>query len=508
MTKTALISVADKTGIVDFARRLSGLGIRLLSTGGTARCLRDADLSVIDVAQWTGFPEILNGRVKTLHPAIHAALLANRDNPEHLQTLKDHEIDPIDLAVVDLYPFGEVAADEERSLEEIVEEIDIGGVAIARAAAKNWAHTAVVTDRRDYDRVATAFETDTLGEPLRRELAARAFDLTASYDRTIADYLTSHNQSSTPDQISLELRRHKRLRYGENPHQEAALYHPAHRPDPAEVKQLHGKELSYNNLVDLDAALQLIWEFDLPAAAILKHTNPTGCATGDEIVACFERALAGDPISAFGGIVAVNRPIDEKAARAINEIFVEIVAAPGFDDEALPILKQKKNLRLIRWSTPAVPARAARSTSLGWLVQASDPPIELDLKSCTVPTTGEPNDEQWRDLALAWRIVKHVKSNAIVLVKDGQLIGVGAGQMSRVDAVRLAIERCVAASPKGAVLASDAFFPFRDGPDLAAEAGISVIVQPGGSRRDNEVIQACEEHSLAMVMTGMRHFRH
>lgn len=515
MTRTALLSVADKRGIVDFARRLDGLGIRLLSSSGTAAHLRDAGLDVVDVEGWTGFAECLDGRVKTLHPTIHGAILADRSDRQHMEELAALDVETIDVVVVDLYPFSDVVGQPEATLAAAIEEIDIGGVAMARGAAKNFEHVAVVVDRQDYRSVASALEEDRLDREMRRDLAARAFRATSAYDRAIADYLAdsvrdgAEKKELFPQRISLELCHRRLLRYGENPHQEAAHYVDAEDEKRKDVvTKLHGKALSYNNLVDLDAALQLVWEFDKPTAAIIKHTNPTGCAVSKTVEEAFERALAGDPMSAFGGIAVFNRRVTAPVAESINDIFMEIVAAPEFEDEALEVLTQKKNIRVIRWNHARVPRVSARSNALGWLVQSSDPRIDVDLRKRDVPTERVPEGGEWADLAMAWRVVKHVKSNAIVLVKDGQVIGVGAGQMSRVDAVRIAVEKCVAASPEGAVLASDAFFPFPDGPQVAAQAGIRTIVQPGGSRRDSEVIEACDKLDVAMVMTGTRHFRH
>ncbi len=495
MVQTALISVSDKSGLVDFATRLSELGIDLVSTGNTAAHLRDAGLNVRSVADWTGFPEILDGRVKTLHPAIHGGILANRDSTAHLEKLDVCDIDTIDLVVCNFYP-----------VDGDADQIDIGGPAMVRAAAKNHAHVTAVVDPGDYDAVADAVAGNTLDEEMRRRLALKAFRHTAAYDRAIIASFESGEEM--PEHLPVELRQIQPLRYGENPHQRAALYRRVAGDETTRTEKLHGKELSYNNLVDLDAALQLVWEFDAPCAAVIKHTNPAGCAEGDSIEAAFERALAGDPMSAFGGIVALNRVLTLEVAEAIDDVFIEVVAAPDFEDEALDVLTQKKNIRLMRISTPGLPAHQFRSTSLGWLVQSADPKTSTALADLQIPTVQKPNDRQFDDLTLAWRVVKHVKSNAIVLVKDRQVIGVGAGQMSRIDAVKIAVRKCVANSPRGAVLASDAFFPFRDGLDVAAEAGITAVVQPGGSRRDGEVIKACDEHDVAMVMTGQRHFRH
>ncbi len=515
MPRTALISVADKRGIIEFAKRLAGLGIRLLSSAGTAAHLRGAGLDVVDVETWTGSAEFLGGRVKTLHPAIHGAILADRLSSEHMEQLAAREIETIDLVVVDLYPFSDVAGRDDATVSEAIEEIDIGGVAMARAAAKNFETVAVVVDRDDYDTVASALENGQFNEKLRRQLAARAFRATAAYDQAIATYLADDASDDRdrdepfPARKSVELRRRQILRYGENPHQEAALYVAAGSSGKDwPVTKLHGKRLSYNNLVDLDAALQLVGEFDEPAAAIIKHTNPTGCAVGSTAEMAFERALAADPMSAFGGITVLNREVTVPVAESIHDGFMEIVAAPGFDDGALEVLKQKKNIRILLVDDFRIPDMTVRSNALGWLVQSSDPRVGVELEDCDIPTELAPNEDQWPDLAMAWRVVKHVQSNAIVLVKDGRVIGVGAGQMSRVDAVTIAVDKCVAAEPAGAVLASDAFFPFRDGPERAAQAGVSAIIQPGGSRRDGEVIDACDELGMAMVMTGVRHFRH
>ena len=501
---SALVSVSDKRDVERIATALREVGFRILSTGGTARHLREHGVEVVDVSAHTGFPEILDGRVKTLHPRIHGGILARRE-PKHAAVLKEHDIDFIDVVIVNLYPFGEVSRRAGASEEEIVENIDIGGPCMVRAAAKNFSAVTVVTDPDDYDRVIETLPTGGPDVSLRRELAQKAFAHTARYDDAIADYLFG-TQSDLPTPITVHLDPIEQLRYGENPHQSATLYTDHDRPSLGGFVQLHGKHLSYNNIVDVDGAVGLIEEFDEPAAAVIKHTNPAGCATADDISTAFDRALACDPVSAFGGIVALNRPVGPELAHKLVETFFEVIVAPRFDSEAVAVLTAKKNLRLLVGS-PIAMERNFRPTLLGWLVQQSDPPIQWDRQDLTVPTKRQPTDDEWRDLAFACRTCKHVKSNAIVLARDGATIGVGAGQMSRVDAVELAVKKS-RVDTAGAVMGSDAFFPFRDGPDAAAAAGVTAIVQPGGSRRDDEVIAACDEHGIAMVFTGHRHFRH
>ena len=508
MAPTALISVYDKSNIHRFAHRLTKLGYDILSTGGTAAHLRDHDIDVTEISQWTGHDEMLDGRVKTLHPAIHAPILARRDDEGHMDSLEDHQIGTIDVVVVNLYPFQDALEGAQTSMSDALELIDIGGVAMLRAAAKNWKHVIPVASSEEWEAVADALESGEVSDSFRRNLAAKAFELTAAYDATIASYMRGgeSDESNFASLWTPVMERKEILRYGENPHQDAALYRKISENSP--VEKLHGRALGYNNVLDLDGALQLIWEFDEPTAAVIKHTNPAGCATASTIEVAFDRALAGDPVSAYGGIVAVNRPVSLALAKAIDELFAEIVAAPNFDDDAFELLRQKKRRRLIRWDSDYIPDRSLRSTALGWLVQTADPPIKIGTLDWDIATERDPGSAQSDDLEMAWRIVKHVKSNAIVIVKKGQVLGVGAGQMSRVDAVNIAIDKCVADSPEGAVLASDAFFPFRDGVDRAAQAGVRAIIQPGGSRRDPEVIDACNEQGLAMVMTGIRHFRH
>ncbi|CAN0448929.1 unnamed protein product, partial [Laminaria digitata] len=469
---------------------------------------------------------ILDGRVKTLHPKIHGGLLANRALESHLQTMRDFFIPDIPLVVVNLYPFEEAAAREDASLQDVIENIDIGGPCMLRAGAKNFASVTVVVDPDDYNLIIDRLDAKSLAADvaLRQRLALKAFSHCAEYDSAIVSYLsalpspTPQRAPSTqaaptveqlPDTIALEMRRTESLRYGENPHQLATLYHTGKQPPLGGITQLHGKSLSYNNIIDLDAALELVSEFDDATAAIIKHTNPAGCASADTIEAAFTAALECDPTSAFGGIVALNRAVSPALASALSGGFFEVIAAPHFEEEALALLAAKKNVRLMRLPTEALshPAHRIEMTSLGILVQQSDPRIDADASSWEVVTERAPDARELEDLAFAWRVCKHVKSNAIVLARDGRTVGVGAGQMSRVDAVELAISKRL--SEEGAaVLASDAFFPFRDGPDAAALAGVTAIIQPGGSRRDQEVIDACNEHGVAMLFTGKRHFKH
>lgn len=508
----ALLSVSDKTGIESFARGLDELGYRLVSTGGTASRLEAAGLEVVEVSEITGVPELFDGRVKTLHPKIHGGVLARESHPEDRETRERHGIPRFDVVAVNLYPFEETIRERPGDLAEACEMIDIGGPTLLRAAAKNFESTLVVVDHEDYSRVVEALGEGAVDDSLRRRLALEAFRHTARYDGVIAEYFEGNFESDDhrhlPEQWSIGLERTAQLRYGENPHQKGALYRAGSDPDWGGFEKLHGKELSYNNLVDLDAALQLTLEFDRPAASIIKHTNPAGCAVGEELNQAYEWALECDPMSAFGGIVAVNRPVERSLAERMNEKYFEVIAAPGFADEALDVLKQKKNVRLLEMpeEVQSVP-RAVRATVLGVVAQTTDPPVELSRESVEIPTEREPTDEEWEALAFNWRVCKHVKSNAIVFGRRNRTLGVGAGQMSRVDSVELAERKCRHAL-EGSVMASDAFFPFRDAIDAAHEAGIRAVVQPGGSKKDGEVIEACDEHGIAMVMTGKRHFRH
>ena len=513
MPKRALLSVSDKTGLIELARGLLELGWELLSTGGTGRTLKEAGLPVTDVAAVTGFPEILAGRVKTLHPQIHGGILA-RPLPADMAQLREQGIEPIDLVVVNLYPFRETIARPGVTPEEAVENIDIGGPAMVRAAAKNHERVAVVVEPAGYGQVlAELRQQGEISAATRRRLAAAAFAHTAAYDAAIAAYFQRliRNEEIFPAHFILSGEKVQDLRYGENPHQQAAFYRlPVTASGSlAGAQQLQGKELSYNNLMDLDAAWNLVGDFEAPVAAIIKHTNPCGVARGEDPAAAYRLAYVADPVSAFGGIVACNRPVNEEMARAITEIFLEAVIAPSFKPDALAILKTKANLRLLAAGEKAgYRARAyqVRPVSGGFLVQEPDAHI-LERDRLKVVTSRQPEAGEMDDLLFAWQVVKHVKSNAIVVAKDGVTLGIGAGQMNRIGAARIALEQA-GARAKGAVLASDAFFPFSDTVTLAAAAGVTAIIQPGGSIRDDESIQAAGAAGMAMVFTGIRHFRH
>jgi phosphoribosylaminoimidazolecarboxamide formyltransferase/IMP cyclohydrolase len=520
----ALISVSDKTGLVDFARRLARRSVELVSTGGTARALREAGLEVRDVSDVTGFPEILGGRVKTLHPKVHGGLLAIRDDRDHRREVEENGIEYIDMVVVNLYPFRETVAREGVSVEEAIENIDIGGPSMIRSAAKNFEDVVVVVDPADYQVIADEMDGSEgeVSRLTRLRLARHAFETTAQYDAAISEFLVGsvllddageklrvENSPELPARFTLFAKKEMDLRYGENPHQRAALYAPQNLGEGlGGAEKLQGKELSFNNLIDFDAAWSLVSEFKEAACAIIKHTNPCGVATGADAREAFEKAKATDPVSAFGGIVAFNRTLSDAAARAVAETFFEVVAAPDYEPGALEALASKKNLRVMRMGEGGVDAVQydIRMISGGLLVQDRDRGT-LDEARLRVVTEREPSDEEMRALLFAWVIAKHVKSNAIVYARDGQLVGVGAGQMSRVDSVKIGAMKA-RLSLEGTVLASDAFFPFRDGVDEAARAGITAVIQPGGSVRDQEVITAANEHNLAMVFTGMRHFKH
>ncbi|MEH3146977.1 MAG: bifunctional phosphoribosylaminoimidazolecarboxamide formyltransferase/IMP cyclohydrolase [Methylobacterium frigidaeris] len=523
----ALLSVSDKTGLVDFARALSRRGIALVSTGGTHRALTDAGLTVTEVSDLTGFPEMMDGRVKTLHPGVHGGLLAIRDNPEHQAAMLAHGIQAIDLLVVNLYPFEATLA-AGRPPEECIENIDIGGPAMIRAASKNHADVAVVVDVADYAAVLADLDAHdgAIALATRRRLAQKAFARTASYDAAIANWLATQTESTgeAPAFRALGGTLVQGLRYGENPHQSAAFYRLAGtaRPGVATARQLQGKELSYNNLNDTDAAYECVSEFDPARAAavvIVKHANPCGVAEGESLLDAYERALRCDPVSAFGGIVALNRPLDAEAARRIVEIFTEVIIAPDASDEARAIVAAKKNLRLLLTGGVADPRAAGevwRTVAGGILVQSRDAALVDDMP-LRVVTKRAPSEAELADLRFAFRVAKHVKSNAIVYARDGATVGIGAGQMSRVDSSRIAAWKAAEAAraaglpeslARGAVVASDAFFPFADGLLAAAEAGATAVIQPGGSMRDDEVVRAADEAGLAMVLTGHRHFRH
>ena len=519
--RRALLSVHDKTGVVDFARALAGLGVEILSTGGTARTLRDAGVAVRDVSEVTGFPEMLDGRVKTLHPKIHGGILARRDVPAHLEALARHEIPPIDLVVVALYPFEATVARPGVSLAEAIEQIDVGGPTMIRAAAKNHAAVAVVTDSGQYDGVLDELRgKGELSDATRFRLAQEAFRRTAQYDAAITAYLATvaapaaATDAAAP--LRLEGKRAMTLRYGENPHQTAAFYRLVGAPaiGLAGIKQLHGPELGYNNVLDFSAALGLLLEFDEPTAVVIKHTNPCGTALGRTVGEAMGRAKACDPVSIYGGIVGVNRTLDMTVVQELAGIFVEILFAPAFAPDALEELRRtKKKCRVFEVPTDraTLPARLDeyRSVLGGLLVQSTDL-ADLDPGALTTVTRRAPTDAEMAALRFGWRVAKHAKSNAIVLATAGQVVGVGAGQMNRLDSARLAVMRAreVGLPTEGSVCASDAFFPFRDGLDVVAAAGATAVIQPGGSLRDAEVIAAADERGMAMVFTGIRHFRH
>ena len=495
----ALLSVYDKTGIVALASALSDMGWELISSGGTAKVVGDAGIAVTDLADLTGFPAILGHRVVTLHPAIHGALLADTDNAEHLADLDKYGITPIQLAVINLYPFA---------LDPSIELIDIGGPAMVRAAAKNHRHVAIATKPSQYDAIVDEIrEIGTLGDETRLQLAAQAFALTSTYDSQIANWFADQSDAELPARIHLSLVREQTLRYGENPHQRGARY----SLDGVEswwssVVQHGGKEMSYLNVLDTQAAWDLAWSFDGPAAVVIKHANPCGLAVAANITEAYRRAHACDPLSAFGGVVALNEIATTRLAHELSEVFTEVVIAPGFEPKALQILQSKKNLRILVAAAPNATAIHVRQIAGGYLVQDADT-ISVDNGAWKIVGNAQPTPQQWQDCITAWITCAAVSSNAIVLARDGQAIGIGGGQQNRLDAARLACERA-GARAVGAVAASDAFFPFRDGPDALAAAGVTAIVQPGGSQRDNETIASANENGIAMIFTGARHFRH
>ena len=530
----ALLSVSDKTGIVEFAQGLHALGIKLLSTGGTAKLLAEAGLPVTEVAEVTQFPEMLDGRVKTLHPKVHGGLLARRELPAHMAALKEHGIDTIDLLVVNLYPFEATVAKAGCTLADAIENIDIGGPAMVRSAAKNWADVGVITDAGQYEAVLGELKASgKLSDKLRFALSVAAFNRIAQYDGAISDYLSSvkfedeklseayvPERSPFPGQSNGHFTKVQDLRYGENSHQQAALYRDLY-PAPGSLvtgEQLQGKELSYNNIADADAAWECVKSFEQPACVIVKHANPCGVAVGNDAHEAYAKAFQTDPTSAFGGIIAFNRTVDKAAAEAVVKQFVEVLMAPDFTAEALEIFKPKVNVRLMKIALPAGGERAwdqgrnamdAKRVGSGLLLQTADN-HELALADLKVVTVKQPTPEELQDLLFAWKVAKYVKSNAIVFCKNGMTMGVGAGQMSRLDSARIASIKAEAAklSLQGTVVASDAFFPFRDGLDVVVDAGATCVAQPGGSMRDQEVIDAANERGVAMVFTGVRHFRH
>jgi phosphoribosylaminoimidazolecarboxamide formyltransferase / IMP cyclohydrolase len=512
----AILSVTDKTGLVEFARKLAGMGVELISTGGTAKLLRDSGVPVKDISDLTGFPEMLDGRVKTLHPKVHGGILHRRENPAHRSAVAEHGIEPIDMVVVNLYAFEKTASKPGVPFEELVENIDIGGPSMIRSAAKNFQDVAVVTSPSDYDMLAQEMANSggALSSATKWRLAQKAFATTAAYDSAIASTLERVNSNGHfelrpadgfPSTLRTSFQKVMDLRYGENPHQKAAMYSDGSGKGVANGQQLQGKELSYNNIVDMQAAWDLAQEFDEPVVAIIKHTNPCGTATGKTLLEAYKKALECDPVSAFGGVIGVNRMIDGAAAEEMAKLFLEVIAAPGFDDDARAKFASKKNLRLVQ-VVPSDQRWVLKNVSGGMLVQDADvrPLTAADLK---VVTKRPPTPEEKRALLFGWKVCKHVKSNAILYARDGQTVGVGAGQMSRVDSCKLGAMK--AQLPlKGTVAASDAFFPFPDGVEEIAKAGSTAIIQPGGSVRDQEVIEAADRHGMAMIFTGVRHFRH
>lgn len=511
MKKRALISVSDKTGIVEFAKQLHELGFELVSTGGTEKAISESGIPVIGVSDVTGFPEILEGRVKTLNPLIHGGLLAKFSEPSHQEQLAEHKIDPIQVVCVNLYPFQQTIAKPDVSVEDAIENIDIGGPTMLRAAAKNHEYVTVVVDPADYGVVVEELQASgEVQKETRRRLAAKVFRHTASYDAMIAEYMTDLAGEETPESLTVTYELKQTLRYGENPHQKASFYR---KPlgsviSIANATQLHGKELSYNNINDADAALQIVKEFSEPAAVAVKHMNPCGVGTGEDVYAAFTKAFAADPVSIFGGIIALNREVDKATAEKLHEIFLEIVIAPSFSEEALEILTGKKNLRLMTIPFDADVKAETKLTSIegGLLVQDQDR-YSLANATVSVPTKRQPTEEEWKALELGWKIVKHVKSNAIVVNDADMTLGIGAGQMNRVGAANIALEQA-GEKAKGAALASDAFFPMDDTVEAAAKAGITAIIQPGGSIRDEDSIKKADEYGIAMVFTGVRHFKH
>ncbi|MDP3981184.1 MAG: bifunctional phosphoribosylaminoimidazolecarboxamide formyltransferase/IMP cyclohydrolase [Chlamydiota bacterium] len=518
--KRALISVSDKTGLVEFARELSNLGIEIISTGGTTRILKDADIPVTLISDYTGFPEILDGRVKTLHPKVHGALLGLRDDPSHIAQMREHQIVTIDMVVVNLYPFEETRKMEDASHEDIIENIDIGGPSMLRSASKNYRFVAVVVNPNKYELVINEMKSHdgTLSEAFRLRLAKEAFTLTARYDLAISNYLEDLSRPDTlhfPSEIGFAYKKVDDLRYGENPHQKGAFYaeFDPHQASLFHAKKLSGKALSFNNIYDLNAGCTLAMEFDEPCSVIIKHANPCGVAVANTIEESFAKAWSADSLSAFGGILVFNRPVEALLAETISNNFVEAVIAPSVSNDALDILKKKKNLIVLELKALQNKLDPKSEHFLdfkrvlgGLLIQESDL-VDVNLNDIKVVSKTQPSNEQLKHLMFAWKVAKHVKSNAIVIARDQETVGIGAGQMSRVDAVEFALLKA-RSSTKDCVLASDAFFPFRDSIDKLAEAGIRAVIQPGGSVRDQEVIDAVNEHNIAMVFTGMRHFKH
>lgn len=514
----ALISVSNKEGVVEFAKGLAAMGVEILSTGGTAKVLKEAGVPVKEVAEFTGFPEILDGRVKTLHPRIHGGLLARRDNPAHIAQMKEYGLSPIDLVAVNLYPFEATVADPDCRFEETIENIDIGGPAMLRSSAKNFGHVTVVVDPHDYPNILEELRSHHGVVPIdkRLALAQKAFMYTARYDSVISAYLEGRTDVSGktrfPKILTLQFEKVEGLRYGENPHQQAAIYREFQSREPSVVsaRQLHGKAMSFNNFLDADAGLELVKEFHPATAVIIKHNNPCGVGTGERLWEAYTKARATDPVSAFGGVIVFNQSVDGETAQEIAKMFVEVIVAPGFEKEALEIFRTKKDLRLLDVGADLGRPREGMDMKRvvgGLILQDRDLGGIEDVRKLRVVTKRKPTPEEYEAMAFAWIVCKHVKSNAIVYAKPGRTIGIGAGQMSRVDSVRIAALKAQS-SLAGTVMASDAFFPFRDGIDEAAKVGATAVIQPGGSIRDEEVIQAADEHGMAMVFTGIRHFRH
>ena len=512
----ALLSVSDKSGIIEFSRQLAEYGVELLSTGGTAKLLRDAGLTVKDVSEFTGFPEMLDGRVKTLHPKVHGGLLGMRSNPDHVAKMKEHGIENIDMVVVNLYPFEATVAKEGCHLEDAIENIDIGGPTMLRSAAKNYPDVTVLVNSADYDQVLAEMSSNggSVSPQTNYALAVKVFQHTAAYDGAISNYLGARLNGEVtefPATYSLQVKKAQDLRYGENPHQSVAFYIEKNSTEPcvSTARQLQGKELSFNNIIDLDAAIETVKEFEQSAAVIIKHTNPCGVALADSPLTAYLKARECDPVSAFGGIVGFNREVDAETARELTSTFLEAVIAPGYSEEALAIFTAKKNVRVMQ--VPLLDSFVAggydvKRVTGGLLLQGRDLGM-VSARDCRVVTERIPTDSEYEALDFAWRVCKHVKSNAIVFSNRDQTVGIGAGQMSRVDSSKIAVQKALLPTV-GTVLASDAFFPFRDGVDAAAEAGVTAIIQTGGSVRDEEVIKAANEHGIAMIFTSMRHFRH
>lgn len=510
MKKRALISVSDKQGVTEFAKGLERLGYEIVSTGGTLKKLQETGVGAVSVTSITKFDEILDGRVKTLHPNVHAGLLARRDMDSHTEQLAERDIAPIDVVAVNLYPFKQTIAKEDVTEEDAIENIDIGGPTMLRAAAKNFQGVTVIVDPEDYPSVLEQLENDSLGKEKRKQLAAKVFRHTADYDAMIAGYFNQITEEKSPSTYTVTYEKVQSLRYGENPHQQAAFYRSSgsRSASLANAEQLHGKELSYNNIQDANAALEIVLEFHEPAAVAVKHMNPCGVGIGENISSAFQKAYQADPVSIFGGIVALNQKVDAATAEQLKEIFLEIVIAPSFEKDALDILTRKKNIRLLKVDLTKGKPKEDKLVSVagGLLVQDVDQGT-IGKEDIQVVTNRQPSDEELESLLFAWKVVKHVKSNAIVLAKENRTIGVGAGQMNRVGAAKIALEQA-ADLAEGSVMASDAFFPMPDTVEAAAKAGVKAIIQPGGSKRDEDSIKACDENGIAMVFTSMRHFKH